>query len=213
MSDIIEKFSDRLEKILKLRDLKPVELHEKTGISESLISKYLSDNAIARTDKLTSIANALNVNPVWLMGYDVPMERNSDKNIQGVDKKAEGSAIVLIYGSIPAGTPMEMIEDIIDTEEIPVDMLRGGKEYFGLRVKGNSMNPEYLDGDNLIILKQDDCESGDDCIVMVNGNDGTFKRVFKSNTGIILHPLNNEFTPTFYSNEEVLNKPIKILLV
>lgn len=221
MSDIIEKFSDRLEKILKLRDLKPVELHEKTGISESLISKYLSDNAIARTDKLTSIANALNVNPVWLMGYDVPMERNSDKNIQGVDKKAEGSAIVLIYGSIPAGTPMEMIEDIIDTEEIPVDMLRGGKEYFGLRVKGNSMNPEYLDGDNLIILKQDDCESGDDCIVMVNGNDGTFKRVIKNEEKqtIKLQPLNTTldengnflYEPITFTKDQIEQLPVRIL--
>ena len=71
---------------------------------------------------------------------------------------------------------MECIEDIIDTEEIPVDMLKGGKQYFGLKVKGNSMNPEYLDGDTLILLKQNDCESGDDCVVMVNGNDITFTK-------------------------------------
>ena len=60
----------------------------------------------------------------------VEMERNFDKNIQGMDKKTEGSAVVLIYGTIPAGVPMECIEDIIDTEEISVDMLKGGKQYF-----------------------------------------------------------------------------------
>ena len=48
------------------------------------------------------------------------------------------------------GVPMECIEDVIDTEEISTEMLKGGKEYFGLKVKGNSMEPEYLDGDTLL---------------------------------------------------------------
>ena len=104
-------------------------------------------------------------------GYNELIEHNIDKNIQSLNKKTEASAVVLVYGTIPAGVPMECIEDIIDTEEIPADMLKGGKQYFGLKVKGNSMNPEYLDGDTLILLKQDDCESGDDCIVMVNGDE------------------------------------------
>ena len=65
MSEIVEKFANRLNRALTIRNMKPVELHEKTGISESLISKYLSNNAVARLDKLSIIANALNVNPVW----------------------------------------------------------------------------------------------------------------------------------------------------
>ena len=106
---------------------------------------------------------------------------------------------------------MECIEDIIDTEEIPVDMLKGGKQYFGLKVKGDSMEPEYLDGDTLILLKQEDCESGDDFVVMVNGNDGTFKRVFKNENGIILQPLNPTYSPMVYSNEEIEKLPVRIL--
>ena len=90
-------------------------------------------------------------------------------------------------------------------------MLKGGKEYFGLKVKGNSMEPEYLDGDTLLILKQDDCENGDDAIVMVNGNDGTFKRVFKNENGIILQPLNSSYSPMVYSNEDIEKLPVKIL--
>ncbi len=80
----------------------------------------------------------------------------------------QSSSIVSIYGTIPAGIPMECIEDIIDTEEISADMLKGGKQYFGLKIKGNSMNPDYLDGDIIILEKVDDCESGSDCVVMVN---------------------------------------------
>lgn len=75
----IDTFQKRLEKALLVRNIKPVELHEKTGISESLISKYLSNKAIARQKKLTLLADALNVNEVWLMGYDVPMEKEVKK--------------------------------------------------------------------------------------------------------------------------------------
>ncbi len=144
-------------------------------------------------------------------GYNELIEHNIDKNIQSLNKKTEASAVVLVYGTIPAGVPMECIEDIIDTEEIPADMLKGGKQYFGLRIKGDSMYPEYLDGDTLILLKQDDCESGEDCVVMVNGNDGTFKRVFKNENGIILQPLNNSYQPMIYTNEQIENLPIRII--
>lgn len=116
------------------------------------------------TDVALELANAMNMKIEDLLNIinkDQEFKINSTSN----------SAIVFVYGSIPAGVPMECIEDIIDTEEIPADMLRGGKQYFGLKVKGNSMEPEYLDGDTLILEKADDCESGDDCVVMVNGND------------------------------------------
>ncbi len=144
-----------------------------------------------------------------------------DKNITGTDKKITNSAVVLVYGSIPAGTPIELIEDIIDTEEIDADLLRGGKEFFGLKVKGNSMNPEYLDGDTLILVKQDDCESGDDCVVMVNGNSGTFKRVIKDEEKktIRLQPLNTKldekgnplYEPITYTEEQIEDLPVRIL--
>lgn len=116
-----------------------------------------------------------------------------------------------VLGSIPAGIPMEMIEDIVDWEDISEEMLKGGKQYFALKIKGDSMFPEYLNGDVIIVLKQDDCESGQDCVVAVNGDDATFKRVFKTDNGITLQPLNNSYMPMFYSNDDVLNKPVKIL--
>lgn len=121
------------------------------------------------------------------------------------------SAIVLVYGTIPAGIPMECIEDVLDTEEIPASMLKGGKQYFGLKIKGNSMSPAYLDGDTIILEKVDDCESGQDCVVMINGNDGTFKRVIKNENSIILQPLNPEYQPLVFTNEQIVNLPIKII--
>lgn len=156
------------------------------------------------TDVALELANAMNIkieDLLNMLNTDQEFNINNDNN----------SAVVFVYGTIPAGIPMECIEDILDTEEISVDMLKGGKQYFGLRVKGNSMEPEYLDGDTLILEKVNDCESGDDCVVMVNGNDGTFKRVFKNENGIILQPLNPSYSPIIYTNEQIETLPVKII--
>ena len=199
---ILSKFSKRLNDIILENNITPEKLSEKLGFkAKSTIYRYLKGEMCPKITTVKIISQLFNINPAWLMGYDAP------KNLAYAKKSIK----VPVLGSMPAGVPIELIQDIIDYEDISEDMLKGGKEYFALKVKGNSMEPKYLNGDTIIVLKQNDCESGQDCIVMVNDDDGTFKRVFKSNTGIILHPLNNEFTPTFYSNEEVLNKPIKIL--
>lgn len=133
--ELIDNFANRLTKAVTLRNIKPIELSERTGIDKSKISSYMSGRYKAKQDGIHILSQVLDVDPAWLMGYDVPMERQFDKNIQGMDKKTDGSAVVFVYGTIPAGVPVECIEDIIDTEEIPADMLRGGKEYFGLKIK------------------------------------------------------------------------------
>ena len=73
------------------------------------------------------------------------------------------------------------------------------------------MSPTYLDGDTIILEKVDDCENGQDAVVMVNGSDGTFKRVFKNENGIILQPLNPEYQPLVFSNEQIANLPIRVI--
>lgn len=128
------------------------------------------------------------------------------------DDNAQTYKRIPVLGSIPAGIPIELIEDILDYEDISENMLKGGKEYFALKVKGSSMWPKYLDGDTIIVLKQDDCESGQDAVVMVNGNDGTFKRVIKKDNGITLEPINQqEYNSVSYSNEDIEKLPVKIL--
>ena len=211
MEGLIDTFSNRLNRAMQIRNMKATELSTKTGIAKSSLSEYINGKYEAKQDGVYLLAKALNVSEAWLMGLDVPMERQIEKNIQGLDKKSNGSAVVFIYGTIPAGVPIECIEDIIDTEEISADMLKGGKQFFGLKIKGTSMSPEYLDGDIIILEKVDNCESGQDCVVMVNGNDGTFKRVFKNENGIVLQPLNNEFQPMIYTNEQIQKLPVRVI--
>ena len=68
---LVDSFANRLSIAMKNRNMKQVELHERTHVSESLISKYLSGKALPRQKKIYSLAQALEVNEAWLMGYDV----------------------------------------------------------------------------------------------------------------------------------------------
>lgn len=73
-----DSFKNRLNKAIRIRNIKPIELVEKTNISKANISCYMSGKYEAKADGVKLLADALNVDPVWLMGYDVPMEKNTD---------------------------------------------------------------------------------------------------------------------------------------
>lgn len=187
-------FVQRLENALSTRNIKQTDLVEMTGISKSAISQYLSGAFEPKQHNIYKIAKALDVNPVWLMGKDVAME-----NIPSI-KSSSKPVRINVYGSIPAGIPIEAIQDIEDWEDIPFEWTKGGKEYIALKVKGDSMYPKYLDGDTVILLLQQDCESGQDCACYVNGYDATLKTVTKGENQITLNPINPNYAPQTYKH-------------
>lgn len=73
----MEKISKRLNQALKVRNMRPIELSEKAKISKGAISSYLSGKYLPKSKYVYKIAKVLNVNPVWLLGYDVEMEFGS----------------------------------------------------------------------------------------------------------------------------------------
>lgn len=70
----MEDFKMRLKKALEIREMRPVDLAERTGISRSVISSYLAGRWKAKQDNLYLMSKAMNVNPAWLMGYDVSFD-------------------------------------------------------------------------------------------------------------------------------------------
>lgn len=181
--------------------LNQIELAKKLNLSSSAsISQYESGDRMPSDDIKLKMAEIFDCSVDYLLGKTDSRKTASSSPV-----------VVFVYGKIPAGIPMEMIEDIIDTEEISSDWLKGDKQYFGLKVNGISMMPKYQNNDTIICLKCEDCESGDDCVVAVNGNDATFKKVIKNENGIILQPLNPEFSPLVYTNEDIKKLPVRIL--
>ena len=191
MSKKVDTIANRIRTALEVRGMKQADLVEKTKIGKSSISTYLSGAYEPKQKNIYRIASALNVDEAWLMGFDVQMDR---KNISIETSKG---IKIPVLGKVPAGVPIEAVEDIIDYEEITVEMAKEG-EFFGLQIKGDSMEPRICEGDVVIVRKQDDAETGDLVVAMINGNEATCKRLMKYKDGIRLMPNNPAYEPMYY---------------
>lgn len=72
------EFHERLQEAMRLKDIKPVDLCEKTSIPKSAMSQYIAGKFKPKQTRTFLIAKALDVSDGWLMGLDVPMERPSE---------------------------------------------------------------------------------------------------------------------------------------
>ncbi|WP_289050459.1 LexA family transcriptional regulator [uncultured Acidaminococcus sp.] len=193
VKDIIK--SKRLELGMTMK-----ELAEKVGVSEGTISRWESGEiANMRRNVIVSLAKALNTTPAVLMGWTEP-----DSN------EARGVRIPVL-GRVVAGIPIEAITDIIDYEEIPAQMAKGGT-YFALQVKGRSMEPTLHEGDVVIVRQQPEVENGEIAIVLINGDEATVKEVKESPEGLTLIGHNvGVYSPHFYTREQIRDLPIRII--
>ena len=98
----IESCATRLKKALSIRNMKQAELCEKTKISKSVLSEYISGVYEPKQDRVFILSQALNVDPVWLMGFDVPMEPENKKISPDEEGLTEGEKNVLeLFRAIP----------------------------------------------------------------------------------------------------------------
>ena len=176
-------FSERLQQGLELTNTKPAELSRLTGISKSSISHYLKGDWEGKQDAVYKIARALNVSEAWLMGFDVPREKQPKDNYINLPEPTitENYTSFPVIGEVAAGFEHQALEDWEgDTVNIPDTYLKGRdkSEFFVLRVKGDSMYPEYQDGDRVLILKQPTVNySGQVGVVIYDDELGTLKKV------------------------------------
>lgn len=210
---VIDTFSNRLQKAMNLKNMKQVDLVEKTNIDKSLISNYLKGKYKAKQDNLYLLAKVLNVSEAWLMGYDVPMERNSEDILNKIGAIPISDIDVInipLLGTVKAGYDYLAQENIIDYISFKVDG-NDKENYYALNVVGDSMTPLFNNGDTVIVHKQDDFENGDNCVVLINGEEATIKKVYKGNTGIELKAVNPYYPPRVFSKEDIKDLPVKII--
>ena len=214
---IVDSFKNRLKLAMDKQGVKQVDLVEKTKLDKTLINKYLSGAANARQKKLTLLADALNVNEVWLMGYDVSMERNltnlSDqlKNIGAMYISNTNLVKIPILGTVKAGYDYMAQENWTGYVDVEKDIIKDGCEYFALKIVGDSMFPTLMEDDVVIIKKQDDFETGDIVVAIVNGDEATIKKGKKTDSSILLQPLNSTYEPLIFTYDEMKSIPVTII--
>lgn len=193
----------RLRELRKNRRLSQSEFARQFGVAQNTVSNWENGNRLLDTDTANKIADFFGVSVDYLLGREPTPE--------GAPAPSRpGSKWIPVLGRVAAGTPIEAVEDILDYEEIDTKTAASG-EYFALQIKGQSMEPRIKDGDVVIIRKQNDCNSGDIAVVLVNGDEATVKRIKKRPEGIMLIPSNPAYEPMFYSNEDIEKLPVKII--
>ena len=178
------------------------ELCAALNIKYSTMSEWINGNAYPRIDKIELMANYFGINKSDLI--EDKSETTTEETFKRKDVK------IPVLGEVAAGVPIEAIEDIIDYEEITEEMAQTG-EFFGLKIKGDSMYPRICDGDVVIVRQQNSCNTGDVVVVLVNGEAATVKKIRKQKDGIMLIPFNTSFEPMFFSNEEIQGLPVNVI--
>ena len=179
VNEIIKKRRKELGLTLK-------QVAEKLGVSESLISRYESNDVKNMgIDKIIPLAKVLDTTPAFLMGWETKKEKEKENiNLETVNTDY---IMIPLYESISAGYGASNSEFI---EMIPVfGLKKNGTTYFAVKVEGDSMEPKIPNGSTIIIKKDIQIESGE--IGAFNLNDENFvkqKKVVKDR--LILHSFN-----------------------
>lgn len=207
--------TERINQIMKEKKLRQIDVlnlakpfQQKYNIkfSKSHLSQYVNGKSNPDNEKIFLLSKVFGVTEAWLLGYNVPRY----ERIENTGPQTPQGLKIPVLGTVAAGIPISAVEGILDYEEVP-QLWKNQGEFFGLRIKGDSMKPDINHGDTVIVRKQSTANNGDVVITLVNGDDVTCKKFEKLDNGIILISNNSEYSPMYFSNEEVVTKPVVIL--
>lgn len=200
----MSKFSDNLKRLRKEINFTQEELAKALNVTKSRINMYERGEREPNFEMLESIADYFNVDMNYLLGKtDVKNSKPQDDIFNKCDNiypiELNNLHRIPILGYISAGLPIYAEQHI---EGYTYTDLNHGGEYFGLRVKGDSMNAlRICNGDVIIVRKQDVVENGEIAVVIVGNENATVKQFYQNGDIITLFPksTNPEFQPQFYN--------------
>ena len=185
---------NRLKELRERKELFQSDVAKFLGISTPAYSYYEASKRNMPTETAIKLANFFNVSVDYLLGLD-----------------ANNKILLPVLGTVKAGYNYLAEQNIIDYINPYMDMSEP-ENYFGLLVKGDSMSPKFDDGDYVIVHKTDGCfESGKICVVLINGDEATIKKVIKTEDGIELCAFNPYYPVKKYTFEEIKQLEIKII--
>ena len=200
----MDNFGKTLKMLRNNRNISAVKFSEDLNIHRGSLSNWETGRRTPDSEMLLKIANYFNVSVDYLLGNDV--NNADDTKISNLIKIDNNKMVKIpVLGVIKAGIPMLAEENIIDFEYVHQEELQLGEEYFYLQIKGDSMiNASIKDGSRVLIKKQNFIENdGDIMAVRVKGDEGTLKRVYRQQNGLVLQSENPKYAPMFYPASDV----------
>ena len=184
-------FAERLKELRKMRRFSQHALAERLGISQQAVGKWETGKSTPDPATLREIADIFEVSVDLLLGREL---------IPPASAGAAGEVLLPILGTVRAGYGALAFQEYRGTEPASV---HNPEEYFYLVVSGDSMAPRISSGDLALVHRQPDVESGELAVVLVDGEEGTLKRVVKRDGAVILQPFNQSYQPQIFMGEEL----------
>lgn len=202
MSDLGNKeiFAKNLKYYMELNNKDRNDICRDLQFPYTTFAEWYNGNIYPRIDKIELIANYFGIKKSDLI------ERK-----ERTDKLGNPVISIPILGTVKAGYNYLAQENWVGTIDVETSLVGNGEEYFALKVKGDSMAPIFIEDDIVIIKKQNDCENNEFAVVIINSDEGTLKKVKKTDNGIILQPINPAYGPVMYTHEEMEAIPIIIV--
>lgn len=190
---------DRIQHYLDENDMQQKELAEKIYMNPVVLNRIIKNRRPVRSDELAAIAKVLNITMDKLAGLSPHLPA-------GVYNFNESNYIPVI-GAVRCGVG-GLAYEYID-EYITVDDKYRPEEIVAFRAVGDSMEGEEIhDGNICLVHLQEDVEDGAIAVVVINGEEGTLKRVRKQTGMIILEAANPAYPPRVFAGEDANNVKI-----
>lgn len=182
-----------IKDLRKENKLTQEEFSAKLGIKRSTLAMWETEKSVPDKEMLSKIADFFEVSVDYLLG-----------------RQKKNKHYIPVLGYVRAGYPMEAVDNILDYEEISDDLAKRG-EYFALSVKGDSMEAKISEGDVVVVRCQEDVNSGELAVVLINGDEATVKKMVKHENGVSLIAFNPSYSPMFFTNKEIASLPLRVL--
>ena len=197
-------FGAKLKYIRNQKEWSQEQMANFLGTSKQVISRYEKSQTTPKINVAIKYATKLNVS------VDALIDNSKSEADLYTRKQPTINCRIPVLGKVAAGIPIDAVEYIVDYEEISEDLASKG-DYFGLQIKGDSMEPKFSEGDVVIVRKQSTIQSGEIAIVLINGDEATIKKVMLFEGGINLVPSNQSYEVMTFTKEQIEKLPVQIL--
>jgi len=170
-----------------------------TALEERGFIKRLANRARAiEILKLPDLDNNKGFNPRVIEGK---LDPNQQENSV---RETINSLELPVMGRIAAGTPIEAISHSSHNVAVPGTMLSNSGNHYALEVKGDSMIDAGInDGDVVVIHEQQQADTGDIVVALIEGQEATLKKLRKKGGSIALEAANPLYETRVYRDEQV----------
>ncbi len=195
----LELIGGRIKEVRKEKDMTLEDVAKRIGVAKSTIQRYEAGLILSpKQPVLAAMAKAFNVKEEWLSGI------SDNKELEATVSYDDGMIPIPVLGEVSAGMGKYANDNITGYIFEEKESITDDCEYVYLRVSGDSMYPEFKEGDLVFVKCQPSVESGSYAVVMVDSELGMVKKVIYGDDYVELQSVNPMYPPKRFENEDVL---------